>query len=114
MQTEYLEIVTPEVESTCKILARHHGVVFSDPIAELGQARLADLSGGGRIGVRAPMADHETPTVRPYMLVDDIEAAIASAQADDAEFAMLATEVPGQGTFAIYMLGGIQHGLWQR
>lgn len=114
MQTEYLEIVTPDVEATCKILAQHHGAVFSAPIAELGQARLADITGGGRIGVRAPMADHETPTVRPYMLVDDIEAAIASAQAEGAEFAMLATAVPGQGTFAIYMLGGIQHGLWQR
>ena len=114
MQTEYLEIVTSDVEATCKILAQNHGVVFSEPVPELGNARLADLSGGGRVGVRAPMADHETPTVRPYMLVDDIEAAIASAQAEGAEFAMLATAVPGQGTFAIYMLGGIQHGLWQR
>lgn len=114
MQIEYLEIVTPEVEATCKIFAKHHGAVFSDPVPELGNARLADHACGGRISVRAPMAEHEIPTVRPYMLVHDIEAAIASAQAEGAEFAMLATEVPGQGTFAIYMLGGIQHGLWQR
>ncbi len=114
MQIEYLEIVTPEVDATCATLAQQTGTTFSAPVPELGQARLADLSNGGRISIRAPMADHETPLVRPYMLVDDIETAITSAQAQGAEFAMLATEVPGQGTFAIYMLGGIQHGLWQR
>ena len=114
MQIEYLEIVTPEVDATCAALAQQNGAVFSEPVAELGQARLADLPYGGRVSVRAPMAEHETPVVRPYMLVDDIEAATANAQAAGAEFAMLATEVPGQGTFAIYMLGGIQHGLWQR
>ena len=75
MQIEYLEIVTPEVEATCKIFAEHHGAVFSDPVPELGNARLADHACGGRISVRAPMAEHETPTVRPYMLVGDIEAA---------------------------------------
>ena len=114
MQVEYLEIVTPDVEATCSALAKQHGIAFSEPVPELGNAYLADFSNGGRISVRAPMADHETPTVRPYMLVDDIEAAIAEAQSAGAEFAMLATEVPGQGTFAIYMLGGIQHGIWQR
>ncbi len=114
MQIEYLEIVTPEVDATCATLAQQKVTTFSAPVPELGQARLADLSNGGRISVRAPMADHETPVVRPYMLVDNIETAITSAQAQGAEFAMLATEVPGQGTFAIYMLGGIQHGLWQR
>lgn len=114
MQIEYLEIVTPDVDTTCAALAQQNRTTFSDPVAELGQARLADLSNGGRISVRAPMAEHETPVVRPYMLVTDIETAIADAQAAGAEFAMLATEVPGQGTFAIYMLSGIQHGLWQR
>ena len=24
------------------------------------------------------------------------------------------TEIPGIGTFAIYILGGVQHGLWQK
>ena len=114
MQIEYLEIVTPDVDATCAALAQQNETEFSDPVPELGQARLANLSNGGRVGVRAPMAEHETPVVRPYKLVDDIEAASANAQAAGAEFAMLATEVPGQGTFAIYMLGGIQPGLWQR
>lgn len=113
VQVQYLEIVTPEVDATCAALAAQHGVTFSDPVAMLGNARTAALTGGGRISVRAPMRADEAPVVRPYLLVDDIEAAIAAAQAAGAEFAMLATPIPGEGTFAIYMLGGIEHGIWQ-
>ena len=79
MQIEYLEIAAPEVEATCKILAQHHSAVFSGPVPELGNARLADRACDGRISVRAPMAQHETPTACPYLLVDDIEAAIETA-----------------------------------
>ena len=111
---EYLEIVTTEVDKTIATLSKHHGVTFSEPIAELGFGRVALLAGGGRISVRAPIGDQETPVVRPYLLVDDIEAAIAAAESSGAQFAMYATEIPDQGTFAIYFLGGIQHGLWQR
>lgn len=57
MKVQYLEIVTPSVNETCDALAQAHGVVFSEPIAELGNARTADLEDGGRIGVRAPMRD---------------------------------------------------------
>lgn len=113
VKVEYLEIVTPAVAETCKALADQHGVVFSEPVAALGNARTADLKNGGRIGVRAPMAEHETPVVRPYLLVDDIEAAVKAAEAAGAQVAMPPTEIPGQGTFAIYLLGGIQHGLWR-
>jgi len=114
MQVQYLEIVTTEVEETCAALAAPHGVVFSDAVEALGGARVAELANGGRIGVRAPMAEHESPLVRPYMLVEDIHAATAAAQAAGAEFAMTANEIPGQGAFAIYMLGGVQHGLWEQ
>jgi len=113
MQIRYLEIVTPDVDETCASLATLHKTVFGDPEAGLGNARIAALAGGGRIGVRAPLAEHDLPIVRPYMLVDDIEAAIADAEAAGADFAMKATEVPGHGKFAIYFLGGIQYGLWQ-
>lgn len=95
------------------MLAEQHGVSFSEPVAELGFSRVANLKNGGRIGVRAPMGDEGAPVVRPYMLVDDIEAASKAAEAAGAKFAMRATEIPGQGTFAIYFLGGIQHGLWE-
>jgi len=114
MQIEYLEIVTPKVDETCAALSAQRGVSFGAPDPALGGGRVAIMEGGGRIGVRAPLRDDEAPVVRPYMLVDDIEAASAAAEAAGGEFAMRATEVPGQGRFAIYFLGGIQHGLWER
>lgn len=114
MSVQYLEIVTEEVEATCANLAAIHDVAFGDPVPMLGNARVAELSGGGRLGVRAPLSpDEGAPLVRPYMKVDDIETAITEAQAAGAEFAMLATEIPGQGKFAIYFLGGVQYGLWE-
>ncbi|MEM6625516.1 MAG: hydroxylase [Pseudomonadota bacterium] len=113
MQIHYLEIVTPKVDETCAALAAQRGVTFSNPEPMLGNARVAELSGGGRIGVRAPLRDDENPVVRPYMRVDDIEAASQAAEAQGAEFAMRATDIPGQGKFAIYFLGGIEHGLWE-
>lgn len=114
MQIHYLEVVTPDVNATCSALEKLHGVRFGEPDATLGNARTATLEGGGRIGVRAPMREDEEPVVRPYVLVDDMEAAVKAAEQAGAEFAMYATEVPGHGTFAIYFQGGIQYGLWQR
>ncbi|MEM8835198.1 MAG: hydroxylase [Planctomycetota bacterium] len=113
MKIQYLEVVTPAVDETCKALAEAHGVTFSDPVPELGNARTADLASGGRIGVRGPMRDTETPVVRPYVLVDDIHAAVKAAEDAGATVALPPIEIPGQGTFSIYILGGIEHGLWQ-
>lgn len=113
MQVHFLEIVTPEVNETCAALGAQHGVAFSEPEAALGNARIATLEGGGRFAVRAPMREDEAPVVRPYLLVDDIEAATKAAQAGGGMLAMGATEIPGHGKFAIYFLGGIQHGLWE-
>lgn len=113
MLVQYLEIVTPDVDATCAALEQLHGVSFGEAVAEFGNARTAALESGGRIGVRAPMAEHEEPVVRPYVLVDDIESAVTTAEAAGAEIAMPPTEIPGDGKFAIYILGGIQHGLWQ-
>lgn len=113
MKIHYLEIVTPAIDETCAALAQVHGTTFGEPVAELGNARTADLDDGGRIGVRAPMSDAEAPTVRPYLLVDDVEAAAAAAEAAGAEIAHPPMALPGQGSFAIYLAGGIQHGLWQ-
>ena len=113
LNVHYLEIVTPAVKETCDALAKAHGVTFGEPIAELGNARTAKMKDGARMGVRAPMRQTEAPVVRPYVLVDDIETAIKAAEAAGAKFAMRATKIPGHGTFAIYVLGGIDHGLWQ-
>jgi predicted enzyme related to lactoylglutathione lyase len=113
VMVHYLEIVTPEVDATSEALESILGVSFGEPIPELGHSRTAPLKSGGRIGVRAPMRETEEPVVRPYLLVEDIEAAVDAAQAAGGEIAMPPTEIPGQGKFAIYILGGIQHGLWQ-
>ena len=113
MLIQYLEIVTPDVDETCSALGKMHGVTFSAPVAEFGNARTAALEGGGMISVRAPMREDEDPVVRPYVLVDDIEAAFEAARAAGAELAHPPMEIPGHGKFAIYILGGIQHGLWQ-
>jgi len=110
---QYLEIVTPAVAETCEALGRMHGVEFSDPVPMLGNARTADLKDGGRLGVRAPMRATETPIVRPYVLVDDIEAAVEAARKSGATVALPPIEIPGQGTFSVYILGGIEHGLWE-
>ena len=93
---------------------RSDGVQFGKPDTALGNARTAALSGGGLVGVRAPMRETEEPVVRPYWLVDDIETAVAAVVEAGGEIAHPPMEIPGHGTFAIYIQGGIQHGLWQR
>lgn len=113
MQIDYLEIVTPDVEAVCATYEKVHGVSFGEPEPMLGNARTASLAGGGRIGVRAPMHEQETPVVRPYWRVDDVEAAVEAAVGAGAEVAHPALEIPGQGTFAIYVQGGVQHALWK-
>jgi uncharacterized protein len=110
---QYLEVVTPDVDATCAALEKVHGVRFGKAEAELGGARTAALAGGGRLGVRAPLRADEAPVVRPYVLVDDVEAAVKTAEAAGGQFAMYATETPGLGTFAIYSQGGIDYGLWK-
>ncbi len=113
MQVHYLEIVTPDVDATCATFETLHGVSFSEPEAGLGGARTAALANGGLVGVRAPMHQSETPVVRPYLLVDDVEAAAKAANAAGAEIAHPPMEIPGHGKFAIFIQGGVHHGLWQ-
>ena len=113
MQIHYVEIVTPEVDATCAAYEKLHGVSFSEPEAGLGGARTAALANGGLVGVRAPMHETEEPVVRPYVLVDDIDAAAAAAAEAGGEIAHPPMEIPGHGKFAIFIQGGIHHGLWQ-
>jgi predicted enzyme related to lactoylglutathione lyase len=114
MQSHYLEIVTPEVDTVCAAYAAAHGVRFGSPDAGLGHARTAPLPGGGLVGVRAPLRETEQPVVRPYWLVDDIDAAVAAVVGAGGSLAHPPMALPGHGTFAIYIQGGIDHGLWQR
>lgn len=114
MQIHYLEVVTMEVDAVCAAYAAANGVQFDKPDAGLGNARTAALLGGGLVGVRAPLSEVEEPVVRPYWLVDSIEAAVAAAVEAGGTVAHPPLEIPGHGTFAIYIQGGVQHGLWQR
>lgn len=113
MRIHYLELVTKDVDAVCAAYAVANGVTFGEPDAGLGNARTAALPGGGLVGVRAPLHESEETVVRPYWLVDDIDAAVAAAVAAGGEVAHPPLEIPGRGTFAIYIQGGIHHGLWQ-
>jgi predicted enzyme related to lactoylglutathione lyase len=113
MQIHYLEIVTREVDAVCAAYAAAMGVQFGDRDAGLGHARTAAMPGGGLVGVRAPLHESEKPVVRPYWLVDDIESALAAAVKAGGEIAHPPMEIPGHGTFAIYIYGDIHHGLWK-
>ena len=113
MNIHYLEIVTREVEAVCAAYAAAHGVKFGKPNAGLGNARTTPFPGGGFLGVRAPMHETEQPVVRPYWLVKNIEKSLAAAVAAGGVVAHPPLNIPGYGTFAIYIQGGIHHGLWQ-
>jgi predicted enzyme related to lactoylglutathione lyase len=113
MQIHYLEIVTKDVDAVCAAYAAAHGGKFGPPDAGLGHARTSALPRGGLVGVRAPLHPTEEPVVRPYWLVDDIELAVAAAVKAGAQIAHPPREIPGHGTFAIYIQGGIHHGFWE-
>ena len=113
MKVQYLEIVTPEVDAVCETYARLHGVTFGERESGLGGARTATLANGGVLGVRAPMRETEAPVIRPYMLVDDIQRAVEAAAQAGAEVAVPPMELPGHGTCAIVIHGGIESGLWE-
>jgi predicted enzyme related to lactoylglutathione lyase len=113
MKIHYLEIVTPDVETICTLYSKMYGVTFGDADQNLGGARTARLANGGMLGVRAPMHAGEQPVVRPYILVDDIEAAVAMAAKSGAEIAVPPMKLPGHGTCAIFIQSGIESGLWQ-
>ncbi len=114
MKIYYLEIVTKEVDAVCVAYAAANKVQFGKPDAGLGNARTAPMPGGGLVGVRAPLRETEKPVVRPYWLVDDIEAAIAAAVKAGGVLALPPMKLPGHGTCAIYLQGGIDHGFWQK
>lgn len=113
MQIQYLEIVTRDVDAVCAAYSSANGVQFGKPEPGLGNARTATLVSGGLVGVRAPLHETEEPRVRPYWLVQDIEAALAAAVEAGGQVAHPPMEIPGHGTFAIYLQGGNDHGLWQ-
>ena len=113
MQVHYLEIVTEDVDAVCGLYSAIHGVTFGDAGQSLGGARTATMLDGGMVGIRAPMHVGEKAVTRAYLLVADIQTAVAAAEAAGAEIAVPPMEIPGHGTCAIYIRDGIEAGLWQ-
>ena len=108
----YLEIVTPDVAATCEVYTHVHGWRFK-AVPELGFAFVAELPNGSRCGIRAPLRDTEAPIGRTYLRVVDLALAARRAQQLGATLAIERMEIPGHGAIAVYLLGGIEHGLWQ-
>ena len=110
----YVEIVCDDVDARCASLEQVHGLSFGPEVADLGQARVAEAEDGSLIGVRAPLAEHEAPIVRTYLTVDDIALAVERAEKAGATLAYPPTKQGDTGTWAIYVAGELQFGLWQR
>lgn len=114
MNVHYLEIVTPEVDAVCAKYSKLHGISFCEGQPSLGGARTSKMASGGTLGVRAPMHEAEKPVVRHYVLVEDIQSTVDAAAEAGATVALPPMELPGHGTCAIVIQGGIEFGYWQQ
>jgi len=113
MKIHYLEIVSLDADAVCSAYEASHGVRFGAADNSLGGARILNRPDGSIVGVRAPLHESEEPVVRPYWLVANIKSALAEAEKQGGEVIHSPLEIPGKGTFAIYVQGSVQHGLWQ-
>lgn len=113
MAVHYLEIVSNDVDTLTGLYERVHGLSLSAPGPDLGRARVARQAGGSLVGIRKPLAVHEQPVMRTYLAAEDIQQAIRDAEKSDATIAYPPTRQGTQGTFAIVIQGGVEHGLWQ-
>ena len=114
MTAHYLEIVSPDVDALVALYQGMLGLTFGPPDADLGGARVATRAGGSLVGIRKPLAAHEQPIMRTYLVVEDIARAVEAAVASGAMLAYGPTRQGQRGTFAIVIHGAVQHGLWQR
>lgn len=114
MQPHYIEIVSESADKQRAMLESVHGLSFGPEDQNLGLARVANTADGLLVGVRAPLAEHEQAIVRVYYAVDDIAKAVEVAEAAGAMLAYPPTKQGETGTWAVYILDGIQYGLWQQ
>jgi predicted enzyme related to lactoylglutathione lyase len=114
MAVHYLEIISDDVDTLTGLYQRMHGLSFSPPDPDLGQARVATQPDDTLLGIRKPLAAHERPMVRTYLAVEDIQEAVKKAEDAGATIAYGPTGQGQRGTFAIVIQGGVEHGLWQR
>jgi len=109
----YLELVTTEPQVLRDFYSKAYGWEFSEATPELGGAYFAFMSNGSLWAIRGPMRESEAPVIRTYLRVHDIESAMKDAEELGALIALGPMEIPGRGIIAIYILGGIEQGLWQ-
>lgn len=114
MAVHYLEIVSNDVDGLTGLYQRMHGLSFSPPDPDLGEARVATQPDGALVGIRKPLAAHEQPIMRTYFAVEDIQQAVNKAEESGATIAYSPTRQGNHGTFAIVIQGDVEHGLWQR
>ncbi len=112
-EIHYLEIVAEDALAARDFYSSAYGWQFEGPTPELGGAYIADLPGGGVCGIRGSLHEQETPTVRTYVRVADVEASTKRAEQLGATVALGPTELPGRGRIAIYLICGIEQGIWQ-
>ena len=113
MAVHYLEIVSNDVDTLTGLYQRVHGLSFSPPDPDLGQACVATRADGTLVGIRKPLAAHEQPITRTYLAVEDIQQAVKKAEEHGAIIAYPPTRQGQRGTFAIVIQGDVEHGLWQ-
>ena len=113
MNIHYLEIISNDVDREIALLEQAQGLQFGDPVMKLGGARVAPSPSGGSVGVRAPMHGGEKPTVRPYFLTETLDETVKALGERGAEIALPSMTIEGRGTIAIYIVDGIEYGLWQ-
>ena len=113
MQLHYLEFVSHYILAQSAALESAQGLSFGPPNPDKTHARHALSEVVTRVGVRAPQADHEQTFNRPYFAVDDIVQAVAKVEAEGATVAYPPTRQGDTGTWAIYLVGDLQIGLWQ-
>ena len=114
MAVHYLEIVSNDVDTLTGLYQRMHGLSFGPPDPDLGQARVATQPDGTLVGIRQPLAAHEQPIMRTYLVVEDIQQAVTRAEDSGATIAYPPTRQGQRGTLAIVIQGDVEHGLWQR
>ncbi len=109
----YLELVTSDVEGTCRMYSDVFDYSFGDPVPELGLARVASLPNGSWCGIRMPLSPEERPIMKAYYRVADLDVAVREVAGLGARILLESMLLEGWGKIAIFEMGGIQQGLWQ-
>lgn len=111
----HTEVVTANVAGTKAFYERTFGWKFQNLGPDMGNYEMATLPNGMTYGLRAPQPGNagDKPGVVNYTLVPDVKKAVADAKKHGAQVMLEPQEVPGKGWFAICLVQGTPHGVWQ-